>query len=109
MRKKLKTARSLNTYGSVSVLECFIDFFLKCCTARHDIISLNLMSFSVFFFGGGGVVSLRKLILFFERLKIFCLCFEDQSGLVGVLVSCHMNIPTYEPTLIHKYVELVFI
>jgi hypothetical protein len=55
------------------------------------------------------VVSLRKLILFFERLKIFCLCFEDQSGLVGVLVSCHMNIPTYEPTLIHKYVELVFI
>ena len=58
MRKDFAEPRDLyKTYGTVSVLECIIDFFLKCWTARHDKISLfffekSFLLLYLFFWGG---------------------------------------------------------
>ena len=58
MRKDFAEPRDLyKTYGTVSVLECIIDFFLKCWTTRHDKISLffflkEFFSSLCFFLGG---------------------------------------------------------
>ena len=89
MRKDFAEPRDLyKTYGTVSVLECIIDFFLKCWTTRHDKISLfffkRVFFFFMFFFGGG----VLKKCSFTSKICNIFFAPQRHATFANLLMAC---------------------